>query len=72
MGTLDEVADRNNNGVIDAIDDTLSFVDILGHKGYNRNTDIKYLELKEGRHDLATWDIAFPNFLKWGWSSALK
>ena len=67
VGTLDEIADRNNNGVIDSIDDTVSFIDILVDKGYNRNTDIKFLELNEGRHDVATWAKAFPEFLKWGW-----
>ena len=67
VGTLDEIADRNNNGVIDSIDDTLSFIDILVAKGYNRNTDIKFLELNEGRHDVPTWAKAFPEFLKWGW-----
>ncbi len=66
-GTLDETADRNNNGVIDAIDDTISLIDELVAKGYDRNTDIKYLELKDGRHDVPTWGRAFPEFLKWGW-----
>jgi len=36
VGTLDETADRNNNGVIDSIDDTVSFIDILVDKGYDR------------------------------------
>lgn len=67
VGTMDETADRNNNGIIDAIDDTISFIDILEQKGYNRQTDIKYLELKDGRHDVPTWAKAFPDFLKWGW-----
>jgi len=67
VGTLDEVADRNNNGIIDSIDDTLGFIDILVEKGYDRNRDVKYLELKEGRHDVPTWAKAFPDFLKWGW-----
>jgi len=67
VGTLDEVADRNNNGIIDAIDDTQSLIGILERKGYNKDTDIKYLELKDGRHDVPTWAKAFPAFLKWGW-----
>lgn len=67
VGTLDEVADRNNNGIIDSIDDTLSLIDILVAKGYNRNTDIKFLALNEGHHDVPTWAEAFPAFLKWGW-----
>jgi enterochelin esterase-like enzyme len=67
VGTLDETADRNNNGVIDAIDDTVSLIDELVKKGYNRNSAIKFLELKNGKHDVPTWAKAFPDFLKWGW-----
>ena len=67
VGTLDEVADRNNNGIIDSIDDTLSLIDILVDKGYEKNTAIKFLQLADGRHDVPTWAKAFPEFLKWGW-----
>ncbi|GAB2806957.1 alpha/beta hydrolase [Ferruginibacter profundus] len=67
VGTQDETADRNNNGIIDSIDDALSLIDDLEAKGYNKDTDIRYLELQEGRHDVPTWASAFPDFLKWGW-----
>lgn len=66
-GTLDETADRNNNGVIDSIDDTISLINELVKKGYNPETDIRYLELKDGRHDVTTWARVFPEFLQWGW-----
>ena len=66
-GTMDETADRNNNGIIDSIDDTISLIDELVKKGYDRDKDIYYLELNDGRHDVATWAKAFPEFLKWGW-----
>ncbi|MBK8608701.1 MAG: esterase [Chitinophagaceae bacterium] len=66
VGTLDETNDRNNNGIIDSIDDTLSFIDILVKKGYSRKESIEYLELPDGRHDVPTWASAFPAFLKWG------
>lgn len=66
-GTLDEIADRNNNGIIDSIDDTISVVDELVKKGYEFKKDIFYLELKDGRHDVATWARALPLFLEWGW-----
>ena len=69
VGTLDETADRNNNGIIDAIDDTISLIDELVAKGYDREKDIKYVELKEGRHDVPTWAKAFPAFLQWGWGT---
>ena len=66
-GTMDETADRNQNGIIDAIDDTLGLIGELVSKGYHLGTDIKYLELNDGRHDVTTWGRAFPEFLKWGW-----
>jgi len=66
-GALDEIADRNNNGIIDAIDDTLDLIKELKKKGYAADGSIKYLELEEGTHDVPTWAKAFPDFLKWGW-----
>lgn len=66
VGTLDETADRNNNGIIDAIDDTISLIDELKQKGYSDNA-IHYLELQDGKHNVPTWARAFPDFLKWGW-----
>jgi enterochelin esterase-like enzyme len=66
VGTLDETADRNNNGIIDAIDDTLALIKELKAKGYSDAT-IRYVELKDGRHDVPTWARAFPDFLIWGW-----
>ena len=67
VGTLDETADRNNNGIIDSIDDTQGVIDQLVEKGYKRERDIQFIELKDGRHDVPTWAIAMPEFLKWGW-----
>lgn len=67
VGTLDETADRNNNGIIDAVDDTIGLIDELEAKGYHRSNDIKLLQLDDGRHDVATWARAFPEFLQWGW-----
>ncbi len=68
-GILDETADRNNNGIIDSIDDTLSLIDELVKKGYSPESDIRYMELADGKHDVATWARAFPEFLKWGWKA---
>jgi len=68
VGTQDETADRNNNGIIDAIDDTVSLIDELIKKGYPSH-QIKYVELEDGKHDVATWARAFPDFLKWGWGN---
>ena len=66
-GNMDETLDRNNNGIIDSIDDTLDVIKELVAKGYDREKDIHYLEMPDGKHDIATWGKAMPEFLKWGW-----
>jgi len=63
-GTNDETSDRNQNGVIDAIDDTLFLIKILKKLGYT-DDEVKYLEIEGGRHEPATWAIAMPDFLRW-------
>ncbi|AHF16817.1 alpha/beta hydrolase [Niabella soli] len=65
-GLLDEAQDRNNNGIIDAVDDTRDTVAELMKKGYQPE-DLFYLELDEGKHDVATWGKAMPVFLEWSW-----
>ena len=67
-GSLDETHDRNNNGIIDSIDDTMALIDDLESLGYNNGKDIRYLNYEDGKHDIATWARAMPEFLKWGWS----
>lgn len=63
-GTLDENEDRNNNGVIDAIDDTLDCMGALRYRGC-RDEQLRYLEIPNGTHDPQTWGIAMPDFLDW-------
>lgn len=65
-GNLDEKKDRNKNGIIDSIDDTLDLIAELKQLGYP-DTAIVYMEIPDGRHDVPTWARAFPFFLKWGW-----
>ncbi len=62
-GNMDETADRNNNGIIDSIDDTLDTIKALKDKGYTHPYDIYYYEMPEGRHDMYTWSQAIPVFL---------
>lgn len=64
-GLKDERSDRNKNGVIDSIDDTLDLIVELVKKGYRPFHDIHYFEMKEGEHNLPTWGKALPYFLKW-------
>jgi enterochelin esterase-like enzyme len=65
-GTADETADRNANGVIDVIDDTLDMVAALRDRGIAA----EYLEIPGGQHDKATWALALPEFIHWGWGSS--
>lgn len=66
-GSLDEKHDRNKNGIIDSIDDTLALINDLEILGYKNGKDIRYINYEDGRHDIATWARAMPEFLKWGW-----
>lgn len=65
VGTADEIADRNHNGVIDSIDDTLDLITELIIKGYHLEEDIVYREIEGGKHDFKTWAEVFPDFLQW-------
>lgn len=63
-GTLDETSDRDRNGVIDAIQDTLDVLDALRARGLPE-TDLAYVQVEGGRHDQVTWARALPDFLRW-------
>ncbi len=63
-GTLDEEDDRNGNGVIDSIDDTLDLMRELRLKGCPEH-DLRYYEIEGGRHEPYTWGQAMPDFLRW-------
>ncbi len=64
-GTRDEADDRNGNGIIDSIDDTLDLINLLVSKGYRPHTDIKYTEVEYGEHNPKTWGAVMPQFLTW-------
>ena len=64
-GTRDERDDRDNNGVIDAIQDTLELMDDLRALGVANGRDLVYVEVVNGRHDYATWSQVLPDFLLW-------
>jgi len=65
VGALDETEDRNKNGIIDSIDDTLGIIAELEDIGYKKGKDIHYHEMADGRHDSTTWGRAMPLFLRW-------
>ncbi|WP_247235158.1 esterase family protein [Telluribacter sp. SYSU D00476] len=64
-GTLDETDDRDEDGVIDSIDDTLDCVAELERKGYRWGKDVQYVEVEGGEHNPKTWGKIMPEFLKW-------
>ena len=64
-GTADESADRNQNGVIDAIDDTLQLMALLQQKGLEAGKDMTYVEVEGGTHDPETWGRVVIEFLDW-------
>jgi enterochelin esterase-like enzyme len=67
-GTRDETDDRDGDGVIDSIADTLDLIAELERKGYGWGKDITYLEVTEGEHNPQTWSKTFPVFLLWCFS----
>jgi enterochelin esterase-like enzyme len=70
-GTEDEKEDRNQNGIIDAIDDTLDLIKELHLKGYNAE-QVTYYEMEGGTHDPETWAKAMPVFLEWLFKNPVK
>jgi enterochelin esterase-like enzyme len=64
-GTRDETADRDANGVIDAIQDTVELLERLEARGFKRDADLVYQEIEDGGHNEATWAKALPEFLAW-------
>ncbi len=70
-GSLDETADRNYNGIIDSIDDTLDLIKELKKLGYT-DSHIEYINYADGKHDVGTWGRAMPGFLLWGWGKDSK
>ncbi|MCB0577908.1 MAG: esterase family protein [Phaeodactylibacter sp.] len=69
-GTEDEQEDRNNNGIIDAIDDTLDLIKALKKLGYREGQDIRYVQVEGGQHNPATWGKVMPDFLRWAFREA--
>lgn len=64
-GTEDETEDRNNNGIIDAIDDTIQLAALLRKRGMKSEQQLSYHEEEGGKHEPATWAKVMPDFLDW-------
>jgi enterochelin esterase-like enzyme len=63
-GQQDETADRNRNGIIDAIDDTLDLMVAMKSIGFTGD-QLTYFELADGSHDVRTWSRVLPEYLNW-------
>lgn len=57
-------SDVDGNGVIDMIQDVQDVMKLLAQKGYQANTDMVYLEVPGGLHELSTWETVLPDFLR--------
>ena len=67
-GAVDETADRDRNGVIDAIQDVTELMDELARRGYEQGRDMMYVEV-DGGHDPETWAAVLPGFLEWAFGT---
>jgi enterochelin esterase-like enzyme len=67
-GTDDETTDRNHNGIIDAIDDTLDLLTTLAAQGLPPAA-ARYVEVPGGHHHPATWAAILPDFLRWAFGT---
>ncbi|WP_262906012.1 alpha/beta hydrolase-fold protein [Hymenobacter terricola] len=64
-GTLDERNDRNENGVIDSIEDCLDIIDELIKTGLDAHRALRYVQVEGGHHHPDTWGRVMPDFLIW-------
>ncbi len=69
-GTLDERNDRNENGVIDSIEDCLDLVGELLKTGLDARQAIRYVQVEGGHHHPGTWGRVMPDFLMWAFGPA--
>ncbi len=65
VGGNEEKADRDKDGIIDAVDDTKDLIDLIKKKNVAGSGDITYVEEKNGTHDYDSWSHVFPQFLIW-------
>ena len=69
-GTLDERNDRNENGVIDTIEDCLDLMEELIRSGLDPQCALRYVQVEGGHHHPDTWGRVMPDFLCWAFGKA--
>lgn len=77
VGTAEETDDRDNDGIIDAVGDTLDIASALRRRGYSvnpayaqqpsANEDVALYLLQDGQHNQASWAKMLPLFLQWAY-----
>ncbi|KAF1718629.1 esterase [Pseudoxanthomonas yeongjuensis] len=77
VGSAEETDDRDGDGVIDAVDDTLDLASGLARLGYSANLEyashpsceeaVAFELLPDGRHNQAAWARMLPLFLRWAY-----
>jgi enterochelin esterase-like enzyme/uncharacterized damage-inducible protein DinB len=68
-GTLDERGDRNENGVIDSIEDCLDLIEELRKTGLDTQQALRYVQIEGGHHHPDTWGRVMPDFLIWAFGA---
>lgn len=63
VGNAEENSDRNNNGIIDMVDDARDMVYTLNEKGFGTHKDVMYFEATEGMHNETSWADRFYQIL---------
>ncbi|MGE5107381.1 MAG: alpha/beta hydrolase [Sphingobacteriales bacterium] len=64
-GGKEESSDRDNDGIIDAIDDTQDIINLLLEKNICSKEDIVFKQNPNGEHNQQNWSNQFPDFLIW-------
>lgn len=62
-GNAEESNDRNNNGIIDMVDDARDMVSVLNKKGYTTHKDVMFYEVTGGMHNEDYWAERFDQVL---------
>ena len=64
-GGKEETSDRDNDGVIDAVDDTQDIINLLLQKNICTTADIVFKQNPNGEHNQQNWSHQLPDFLIW-------
>jgi enterochelin esterase-like enzyme len=68
-GGAEETSDRDKDSIIDVIDDTRDIITLLENKKIADPQDIRYKEIREGKHEYSSWAAILPDFLIWAFGN---